>query len=438
MYLNHSSFYRKSSSFHFTRLPSHKPTSLCLLCLAFRPVDSIDLIFGAAEFVQILFSVECTAYSESNLILKSQWILLRHNNGRKFHKNDVQISIENTDTNAPTIIRKMVPGPNIVPTINIPCIGNWCSFTMKRHYFNDVNGMFFPSIRKLHIEFDKKFSHHRNDMRVMDNGMSQTSCTFVKSGHMISPVACPNNDNIFRIFIKNRFLGLLENRMCTAINKNVDLARTPAQSITTNTKINVNNFNICLNDSNRFVSTAEPPRCFFIRRRIIVVGMHNNRHLSQILFLKIRVNKFFYKKKTFERSDRMKNNTEINFDSKAVNKNLMKFDFYYLDEEELNFFYIQRKRRSFVWYGSGITYIYNKISSITATMQKSGRFTFQHSSVIQSFKMRAYYSSYRNGGISMDLSSLNEKREIRYILQFDLHKFNVTYAHHSYTPCGAI
>ncbi len=41
-------------------------------------------------------------------------------NGRKFHKNDVQISIENTDTNAPTIIRNIVPGPNIVPTINIP------------------------------------------------------------------------------------------------------------------------------------------------------------------------------------------------------------------------------------------------------------------------------------------------------------------------------
>lgn len=56
-----------------------------------------------------------------------------------------------------------------------------------------------------------------------------------------------------------QYLTRLSFCVCVAINKNVDLARTPAQSITTNTKVNVNNFNICLNDSNRLVSTAEPP-----------------------------------------------------------------------------------------------------------------------------------------------------------------------------------
>lgn len=48
-------------------------------------------------------------------------------------------------------------------------------------------------------------------------------------------------------------------RVCVAINKNVDLAKIPAHRITINTKMNVNNFSICLNDSNRLVSTAEPP-----------------------------------------------------------------------------------------------------------------------------------------------------------------------------------
>lgn len=40
--------------------------------------------------------------------------------GTKFHKNEVQISMEKTETNAPTIIKKIVPGPKMVPTINIP------------------------------------------------------------------------------------------------------------------------------------------------------------------------------------------------------------------------------------------------------------------------------------------------------------------------------
>lgn len=55
-----------------------------------------------------------------------------------------------------------------------------------------------------------------------------------------------------------QYLTRLPFCVCVAINKKADFARMPAQRITINTKMNVNNFNNCLNDSNLLVSTAEP------------------------------------------------------------------------------------------------------------------------------------------------------------------------------------
>lgn len=54
-------------------------------------------------------------------------------------------------------------------------------------------------------------------------------------------------------------LTRLPDCVCVAINKNVDLAMTPAQRMTVKTKINVKSFSSCLNVSKRLVSTAEPP-----------------------------------------------------------------------------------------------------------------------------------------------------------------------------------